>query len=336
MAFSKKEFIAGLCAGGRRSVLPIMTSPGMELLGSAPQHVFRDGFLQYECIRTLAEKYPLDARVTFMDLSVEAEAFGAPIQYSEYENPTVTAPIANTPESVEALNVPVAGVCRTAEVIKCAALCAQNIPEPVFAGTIGPYTLAGRLADMTEMMVMLYADPDTARKLIAKAAKFITAYILELKKTGVAGVMIAEPASGLISPDMCMEFSSRYIREICDAVKDDDFMVILHNCGRTEEQVEAMLYTNADALHVGNSVDIVNILKQTPAHIPVMGNLDPVGVLRDMKADAVYKVAAELLQRTAEYPNFVFSSGCDMPPGVPHENIAAFLKAVDDYNISIK
>lgn len=336
MAFCKKEFIAGLCRGGVRSSLPVMTSPGMELLEASPRQVFKDGFLQYECIKALTGKFPAAARVTFMDLSVEAEAFGAPVQYSDHENPTVSAPIAGTPEAVEALVVPAVGVCRTAEVIKCAGCCAKNIQEPVFAGTIGPYTLAGRLADMTEIMIMLYADPDTAHKLIAKAADFIAAYIAELKKTGIAGVMIAEPAAGLISPEMCDEFSSRYIRRICDAVKDDDFMVILHNCGQTEDKVETMLASGADALHVGNAVDIVKILQQVPADIPVMGNLDPVGVLRDMDPAGVYQAASDLLNRTSGFPNFVLSSGCDMPPGVPHDNIMAYVDALNDYNNKIK
>lgn len=32
--------------------------------------------------------------------------------------------------------------------------------RPVFAGVIGPYSLAGRLMDVTEIMVNCYADPD--------------------------------------------------------------------------------------------------------------------------------------------------------------------------------
>ena len=55
-------------------------------------------------------------------------------------------------------------------------------------------------------------------------------------------------------------------------------MVILHNCGKTEKQVGELLGAGADALHVGNAVDIRVILDQVPADIPVMGNLDPAGL----------------------------------------------------------
>lgn len=45
-------------------------------------------------------------------------------------------------------------------------------------------------------------------------------------------------------------------------------------------------------------------------------------------ASQVAAQVAELLQRTAGYPNFVLSTGCDVPPGVPMENITAFYAAL--------
>ena len=44
-------------------------------------------------------------------------------------------------------------------------------------------------------------------------------------------LIIAEPAAGLLSPEQCAEFSSPYVKKVVDAVQDDNFMVILHNCG---------------------------------------------------------------------------------------------------------
>ena len=41
---------------------------------------------------------------------------------------------------------------------------------------------------------------------------------------------------------------------------------------------------------------------------------------------------AELLNATAAYPNFILSSGCDVPPETPHANIDAFYKALSEYN----
>ena len=85
------QWIADLIVPSRRSALPIMTSPGIPLIGAAPPDVFRSGKLQAEAVIALAAKTPQAAAVlTMMDLSVEAEAFGAPVKFSDDENPTVS------------------------------------------------------------------------------------------------------------------------------------------------------------------------------------------------------------------------------------------------------
>lgn len=54
---------------------------------------------------------------------------------------------------------------RTLEYIKAVELSAKNLKErPTFAGMIGPFSLAGRLFDMTEIMVNIMVEPDGVMK----------------------------------------------------------------------------------------------------------------------------------------------------------------------------
>jgi len=332
MKFSKSEFLKSVLNDKKRKSIPIMTSPGAELIGAKPRDVFQNGELQFKCIKALAEAVPADVHVTFMDLSIEAEAFGSQITFSEYENPTVSQALASDEAAIAALAVPAVGTKRTSEVLKCARLCAEQLERPTLGGVIGPYSLAGRIADMTEMMMLAAAEPETAHALLKKTSAFLLDYLKAIKATGLAGVMIAEPAAGLLSPDMCQEFAADYLKEIIAEVRDDSFMVVLHNCGKTEKQVGALLSTGADALHVGNAVDILSILSQVPAGFPVMGNLDPVGVFKTLPSEAVYEKTTELLNKVSAYRNYVLSSGCDLPPAVPMNNVRAFFQALNDYN----
>ena len=332
MTFDKQAFLRSVLTERRRKAIPIMTTPGAELIGAKPRSVFQDGDLQFRCIRALSEKAPVAAQVTFMDLSIEAEAFGSPIAFSDLENPTVTAALVSNASGIQALQVPKIGIKRTGEVLRCARLCAEHLERPTFGGMIGPYPLAGRLADMTEMMLLAASEPETAHQLLRKTTAFLKEYASAIKAAGVAGLLIAEPAAGLLSPQMCQEFSAVYLQEVIEAVRDDSFMVILHNCGRTEKQVAALLSTGADALHLGNAVDICSILPQIPEHVLLMGNLDPVNVFKNMTESQVYEITLELLGKTAAYKNYVLSSGCDLPPAVPMENIFAFLGALKTYN----
>ncbi len=326
MAFHVETFIRTAMSGKKKMAIPIMTSPGIALAGAKVQEVFRNGELQFKCIRTLSKEFPADAHVTFMDLSVEAETFGCPIQISEHENPTVSGPT-----DIDHLRRPRVGEGRTGEILKCAKLCAENLERPVFGGMIGPYSLAGRLAGMTEMMMHAAGEPEIAHRVLEHTAAFLTEYALAIKATGVSGLLVAEPAAGLLSPEMCQAFAADYLKKIFAAVKDDSFMIILHNCGRTEKQVGALLSTGAHAIHVGNAVKITDILAQVPSSIPVMGNLDPVSVFKTASPETVYARTIELLNATAAYPNHILSSGCDLPPGIPFENIRAFFKAREDF-----
>lgn len=334
MNFSKVKFIQEVTGSPKRMAIPIMTSPGIELTGLKPRDVFQSGELQFKCISALAEATDASAHVTFMDLSVEAEAFGSKITFSDLENPTVSARLVADESEIDKLVIPAVGTKRTAEILKCAGLCAKNLKRPVFGGMIGPYSLAGRLADMTEMMMLTAGEPEIAHKLLVKVTAFLTDYIKAIKATGVSGILIAEPAAGLLSPDKCQEFAAEYIKKIIAAVKDDSTMIILHNCGRTEKQVSALLSTGADAIHVGNAVNILDILPQVPSNVPVMGNLDPVSVFKTADPQTVYSKTLDLLNATSGYPNYILSSGCDVPPGVPMENVRAFYRACHDYNKS--
>lgn len=150
--------------------------------------------------------------------------------------------------------------------------------------------------------------------------------------TGVAGVIMAEPAAGLLSDEDCFQYSSLYVKQIIEAVQDDSFAVILHNCGNTGHCTPAMLKTGAKGYHFGNKADMVEALQVCPADVLVMGNLDPVDIFKMASPEIVTRQTMELLNRTSLYPNFIISSGCDTPPEVPFTNIEAFYQAVEKYN----
>lgn len=172
--------------------------------------------------------------------------------------------------------------------------------------------------------------------LLDKCTDFLMNYVTAIKATGVAGVIMAEPAAGLLSNEDCFNYSSVYIKKIVESVQDENFIVILHNCGNTGHCTQAMLKTKAKCLHFGNKIDMIKALNECPSEILVMGNLDPVGVLKMSNANDVHLQTLKLLKETSNYTNFILSTGCDVPPNIPMENIQAFYDALDCYNAQLK
>lgn len=327
------KFIKQLLDSDKRIAIPIMTHPGIEAIGKKVFDAVTNGEVHYQAIRNVTETYNTAACTVIMDLTVEAEAFGCTISMPEHEVPSVTGRLVYDEESVNRLQVPSLSVGRMPEYLKANRLAIENIKDkPVLSGCIGPFSLAGRLYDMSEIMVGIYIEPDVIKTLLDKCTAYITAYCKELKSLGATGVIMAEPAAGLLSNDDCQEYSTVYVKQIVEAVQDENFTVILHNCGNKGQCTQAMIDSGAAALHFGNTVDMVATLEQCPSDLIVMGNIDPVGILKQASSEDVYRITSDLLAKTAGYKNFVISSGCDMPPLVPEANIKAFYKAVADFN----
>lgn len=328
-----KKWIDAVMASEKRIALPIMTHPGIEYVGKTVREAVTDGEVHFAAIKALAERFPSAASTVIMDLTVEAEAFGAKILIADEEIPTVTERLVSDAASVEALQIPSLDAGRVPEYLKANRLAAEQITDrPVLAGCIGPFSLAGRLYDMSEIMVAIYLEPDVIMALLDKCTAFLVDYCKALKATGVAGVVMAEPAAGLLSNEDHQMYATPYIKQIVDAVQDDDFTVILHNCGNTGQCTGAMVETGAAAMHFGNLVDIPQALQEVPEEILVMGNLDPVGIFKQASPEEVAAATTDLLEKTRGAKNFVISSGCDLPPAVLEANLAAFFGAVEAYN----
>lgn len=326
------KWIGEIIASPERYTIPIMTHPGIEMTGATVKEAVQSGKVHAKAIEALSRKYPSKAATVIMDLTVEAEAFGSAIAFPENDMPHILGSLVDS-EKISDLQVPSLSAGRIPEYIAANRMAVETMAgKPVFAGAIGPFSLAGRLYGMSEIMVACYLEPDAIAQLLDKCTRFITDYCQELKRTGCAGVIIAEPAAGLLSNDDCLQFSSEYIKRIVDAVQDDSFLVVLHNCGNTGQCTDAMLRTGAKAYHFGNAISMVDALKQCPADVLVMGNINPVGVLRMMSSEQVAREVTSLLEQTAEFPNFVLSTGCDVPPCVPDENIEAYYRALSDFN----
>jgi len=308
--------------------LPIMTHPGIEKIGKTVRDAVTDGRVHYEAIRYLSDHYPSMACTVIMDLTVEAEAFGSKITMPEDEVPSVTDRLVQDREDVEALEIPGMDAGRLPEYLLANRLAVENIKDKiVLSGCIGPFSLAGRLFGLSEIMMEIYMDPDTIHLLLDKCTRFLISYCKALKTIGTAGVFMAEPAAGLLSNEDCQTFSSDYVRQIVEALQDDRFNIILHNCGNSGQCTQAMIDSGARVLHFGNLTDMEEALRVCPPDVLVMGNLDPVGLFKLGSPQKVRESSRQLLDKAKSYRNFVISSGCDIPPHTPPENIAAFFEA---------
>ena len=328
-----KQWLTDMIGAGRKLPLPILSFPSVSLLGITVRELISDSDRQAEGMKLVAERVNAAAAVSLMDLSVEAECFGATIRVSDEEVPTVVGRLIHDEDEANALEVPSVGAARSGLYVDSIRKAVDLITDrPVLAGIIGPFSLAARLLDVTEIMMDCYDEPDMVHIVLEKCTAFLIEYAKAYKAAGANGIMMAEPVSGLLSPSLEEEFSSPYVKQIVDAVQDEYFAVIYHNCGdNVLRMTESILSTGADAYHFGNSIDMADMMAKMPADVVVMGNVDPAGVLRQGTPETVRAATLDVMSKCCSYSNFVISSGCDIPPATPWENLDAFFAATEEY-----
>ena len=76
---------------------------------------------------------------------------------------------------------------------------------------------------------------------------------------------------------------------------------------------------------------MLQMLEQMPPDVLTMGNVDPAGTLRNGTPEKVRRDTLAVLEACSGYPNFLLSSGCDIPPATPWENLDAFFAASAEF-----
>ncbi len=309
--------------------MPLLSFPCVQLMGMNVKELLSSPDNQANGMKAVADRVDSFAATGFMDLSLEAEAFGAVTKASDSGVPAVTGILIEDIEAAEKLKIPVIKEKRAGiyvEGIKKALTLIDD--RPVLAGVTGPFTLAGSLAGMAGAI----ENPELLHILLRKSADFLIEYIRAYRSIGADGIFMAEPLAGMISPKLAEQFSEPYVRQIADAVRTEDFIVIYHNCGDgVIEMAESIYRTGCDAYHFGNAKDMKTVLETFPDDKIVMGNLDPAALLKEGTPEAVRRETLKLLEKCSAHPNFLISSGCDIPPDAGWENIDAFFEAVREF-----
>lgn len=314
----------------KNKTIPILSLPAAKLLNIDVKDLISSPEMQVKGMKYIVKRCNVGALISIMDLSVEAEAFGAKIRHSDDEIPTVEKGIIDEISQAKDISVPDVSLNRTkiyVEAVKNAKMQIHN--TPVFGVIIGPYSLACRLFDVTQLMLECYDNPDDVKILIAKAADFLIQYIEAFKAVGADGVIMAEPAAGLLSPGFAKEFSTIFVEKIFNAVNSDDFVLFYHNCGDTAgEMVEDLAKTKADIFHFGNTIDLGMVLEKMPSDKVVMGNVNPI-LFKNGTTEQIVAETNAVYKKCGNYPNFMISTGCDIPATAEWNNIDAYFKTVD-------
>lgn len=306
---------------GRRMVSAVAGAPAVLLTHAGMEDALKDPKLLYEAMRFTVEEMGLDTFCLIADLSLEAEACGCKLQFSERGLPMVVSHPLQGADGPEALSMPdpyrdgrMPAFLETMRRIK------RNYAMIRVAVVTGPFTLATHLRG-TEIYLDTAANPEMAKRVLEYSTKVLIAYAEALIESGADMIILAEPAGSQLSAAAYDEFSQAYSKRIIGALPKP---CILHVCGKAGHIVEKMCESGAVGISI-DDVDIRSLFRRAPRHVVVIGNIGTLTLLRS-SPEEVSTQTAELLHSAGDRREFIAAPGCDLAPETPLENIEAFVR----------
>jgi uroporphyrinogen decarboxylase len=200
----------------------------------------------------------------------------------------------------------------------------------VLATMRGPLLALSQLRGVEQTMIDLITQPEIA----AEGLDFTTEVALRLGTwlldSGAHGLLLGEAtcSPSFISPAMYRELVLPRHQRLVGALKQAGWRAVgMHICGDTTSIVEDIVGTGADFFDVDYQVPAEQAIAAAGGRIVGRGNLDPSAVFRFGTPGVVRSATEALCAAVGENP-WIASSGCDIPPGTPAENIAAFVETI--------
>lgn len=311
----------------RRLAFPWMGVTGLRLTGYKMHEVYLSPQKHLELARLMDREFKADFIYPLDDGAVFVETLGLPLLQPDYDFPSVLENPLKTVEDIEKLEIPdpyASG--RMPLYLEALRLIAGSSEKPLAISLQGPFTLGVELVGVADFSRAIIRRPAFVEAVLDFSNRIVTAYAEAVVKAGVRFLCVSEPTAVILSPERFEALCGRRLRDLFDRLPPDVWRV-LHICGDTNYLLPQMLECGAEGLSLDQVMDLPETAKKAPEDVVIIGNLDPIYVLREMDQAGVRERTLELLKSMKDFPNFLFSFGCDCTPDTPLENLKAAMAA---------
>ncbi|MDR0628989.1 MAG: hypothetical protein LBG24_05010 [Treponema sp.] len=257
------------------------------------------------------------------------QAFGGKLKFRQTGPPDVTDPVIKDPETLKNINMeqfkndPL--LLRVMEITKY--ILEKTADHCATGGSMwGPLTLAGLLYGVEPLMRDMRRNKPAVHAILDWTAWLYLAYVEDYVKNGVDIIAMGEPvASGdMISRGHFTEFLMPRLKKIYRALFGEGVKTCLHICGNTEDRLDLIAETGVDVVSLDYKVSLKKARDVFSGRIAFAGNVDPVSILRDGRAEAIEQTCRRCIE-DAGTKGFILMPGCDISPSTPLENITTMM-----------
>jgi MtaA/CmuA family methyltransferase len=278
----------------------------------------------------ISEALDFDYVNTMSDPAREAADCGAVVQYFDDQPVAIVEKQAllQDKKTLASLKIPdPLGGGRMHNGIKALGLFKERVGgQKIIEGWVeGPVAQAADLRGINTLMTDFFDDPPFVQDLMAFVVELELRFAREQLAAGADIIGLGDAAASLVGPDLYYEFAWPWERKLVEGIQQMGGKVRLHICGNTTRLLEGMGRLQCEIVDLDSLVPMDEARKRMGTSQVLLGNLNPVTVLRNGTPQQVTASLKEAHQ--AAGPRYIVGAGCEIPRDTPVEN----LRALCDY-----
>jgi len=273
-----------------------------------------------------AEEFDIDHVSAISDPAREASDCGATIRYYPDQPPAVDEvnAVLAVKEKLLELRTPDPSVApRMSDRVQAVEWLKQQAGTDKFIeGWVeGPCAEASDLRGINRLMVDFIDDPDFVMDLFEFCVDMGLRFAQAQIKAGADVIGVGDAAASLVGPRIYEKIVWPYEKKLIDGIHGMGGRVRLHICGNTSKILAGMGRLGVAIVDLDSLARVDEGRAAMGPEQVLLGNIDPVRVLRDGTPEAVYAAMAECHRQAG--PRYIVGAGCEAPRDTALENMHA-------------
>lgn len=273
-----------------------------------------------------AEKFGFDYVNTMSDPAREAADCGAKVEYFDHQPVAIVEDEALLADksTLAKLKIPdPLGGGRMTNGIKALTRFKEKLgQEKIIEGWVeGPIAEAADLRGINTVMTDFFDDPAFVRDLFEFVVQLELRFAREQVKAGADIIGIGDAAASLVGPQIYEEFVLPYEKKLVDGIHACGGRTRLHICGNTRRLLGGMGRLGCHIVDLDSLSPLADARRAMGANQVLLGNVNPVTVLRNGNAEIVTAAIAECHHQAGA--RYIVGAGCEVPRDTPPENLRA-------------
>jgi MtaA/CmuA family methyltransferase len=293
--------------------------------------------VQAEAQLRVAEDYDFDYVSVISDPACEATDCGAAVKYFPDQPPALDEANALLADKrkLSSLKPPdPASSRRMHNRLRALALLKQRAQkQKLVEGWVeGPCAEAADLRGINSLMMDFYDDPEFVRELLEFVLDVELAFGKAQAAAGAEMIGIGDAAASLVGPKFYEQFVWPCEKRLADGLRSAGARPRLHICGNTRPILAKMGQMDCDIVDLDSLAPMAQARSEMGSKQVLLGNIDPVRVLRNGTPESVYEAVAECHRGAGE--RFIVGAGCEVPRDTPSGNVRAMARYAHEHPVA--